>query len=75
MDTSYADIIVLCYIFCVERIRILINDIIHILIISRRIIFAMILCFYAYSYVAYRLFERVSPKYFSNIFISMLSMF
>lgn len=53
---NYADIIVLVYIFCVERIRILISDIYHILRVSKKIILATILCFYVYSYIAYRLF-------------------
>ena len=79
---TVSDILLLLRIFCLEKIRylnslfrLLIKDVIHILYVSRYINFALLLTYYVYSYTAYAIFKDVSPKFFRNIFKSMLSMF
>ncbi|KAM3134127.1 hypothetical protein pb186bvf_013748 [Paramecium bursaria] len=72
---NFADILLLLRIFCLERIRLLIRDVFYILYVSRYINYALLLTFYVYSYIAYTLFQVVSPNFFRNVFKSMLSMF
>jgi hypothetical protein len=83
-ELTLADIFLLLRIFCLERIRfiiknwivrLLIKDVFHILYVSRYINLSLSLTFYVYSYLAYRIFQIISPNYFRNVFISMLSMF
>ena len=80
---TYGDILVLFRIFCMEKIRLppemnirlLIKDVLYILYVARYINMSIYLTYYVYSYVAYRLFGSISPAYFRNVYISMLSMF
>jgi hypothetical protein len=50
-------------------------DVLYILSVARYLILALLLTFYVYSYFSYRMFEDVSPIFFRNVFVSMLSMF
>ncbi|CAD8195184.1 unnamed protein product [Paramecium octaurelia] len=72
---TISDIMLLLRIFCLEKIRLLIKDVFYILYVSRYINFALLLTYYVYSYIAYAIFQEISPKFFRNIFKSMLSMF
>lgn len=82
-EITYADILILFRVFCMEKIRwiiqvytrLLIKDVLYILYVARYIVLSIFLTFYVHSYFAYRMFQGVAPKQFGNVYVSMLSMF
>ena len=71
-----ANICIMMRVNCLEKIRIIILDVIYIGGKVKSVILAIIQIYYVYSFISWRLFQDLEPNYnFGNVFYSMLALF